>query len=345
MKRSAAFLCALILLLTAFSAPAEEAASAEIHHVIIDTDTGSDDAAALMMAGSSDVLDILGITVLYGNVDLEHAAMNAMMVMETCGLMDIPVCIGAVQPLRKARENMISVHGADGMGDQDLIHPTGKVSGTNAVRFILDQVAAMPGEVEIVAIGPLTNIALALAVDPITMSQVKRLWIMGTTGFGPGNATPVAEFNVYSDPDAYDIVLSSGLPITIVGLDCMVEGTGLTDENWETILNGNEKGHFTALAFSKLMEFYRSTGKVETGLPDPLAMAALIWPEYVLKTVNCDAAVCTNPGDPAYGQVIFYQEGAVYEAMPTIGSYNIEVVTGVDPQIFMDHFIGFLTAE
>ncbi|MBQ3417478.1 MAG: nucleoside hydrolase [Ruminococcus sp.] len=350
------FMAVLILLLGGCSAADTDIASgresipettvpiseAERHKVIIDTDTGSDDAAALILAATSDRLDILGITVLYGNVPLDDAAKNALMTLEVCGV-KAPVYIGANKPLTKEREEMISVHGADGMGDQDLIHPKSTAEDGDAVDFILDTVKSDPGEVEIIALGPLTNIALAVQKDPDTMKLCKRIWVMGTTGFGTGNATPVSEFNVYSDAEAYDVVLREELPMTVIGLDMVdVEEAKLTPDDLSEMAQGNEKGVFMSKAFTKLFVFYQSSGK-NMMLPDPMAVACLIWQDMALETKSCYGVACTG-NDAAYGQIILYQEGAVYEAMPQIASYNLEVVTKIDAKFFKDSFMSVMTS-
>lgn len=310
--------------------------------VIIDTDSGSDDAAALMLAATSDKLDILGVTVLYGNVPLEGAAKNALMVLEVCDC-DAPAYIGANKPLAKYREEMISVHGADGMGDQDLINPKREAEDKDAVDFILESIKENPGEVEIIALGPLTNIAHAIQKDAATMKLAKHIWVMGTTGFGPGNASPVAEFNVYSDAESYDVVLRAELPMTIVGLDCMLEETRLTQADMDAMAKGSEYGKFMNKAFTKLFAFYQSLGQ-NMGVPDALAVGAVIWPEYVLETKKCYGVACIN-ADAAYGQIILYQDGAVYEAMPEIGAYNLDVVTSIDAKLYKKNFMKIMTGK
>ena len=337
-------LMAAVTLLSAVLVPAESGTAAEAasrHKVILDTDTGSDDAAALILAASSENLDILGVTVLYGNVPLPDAARNALMTLELCGA-NVPVYIGAEKPLQKEREAMVSVHGEDGMGDQDLIHPEGHAEETDAVTFILDTIRSDPGEVEIVALGPLTNIALAVQKDPDTMRLCKRLWVMGTPGFGVGNATPVAEFNVYSDAEAYDVVLRAGLPMTIVGFDVSaLEEARLTADDLRQMAQGNAKGVFMSKAFTKLAAFYTSMDK-DLPLPDPMAVACLIWPDVVLESKACYGVACIDD-DVTYGQIIFYQEGMVYEAMPEIGAYNLEVVTQIDTGLFKERFLSVMT--
>lgn len=318
-----------------------ENSKAQRHKVIIDTDTGSDDAAALVLTATSEQLDILGVTVLYGNVSLDQAAKNALMTLEVCGT-EAPVYIGAEKPLKKEREDMISVHGKDGMGDQDLVHPKRSADDSDAVDFILDTIKSDPGEVEIIALGPLTNIALAVQKDPETMKQCKRIWVMGTTGFGQGNATPVAEFNVYNDTEAYDKVLREELPMTVLGLDMVgIEETKLTKDEFSELSQGNEKGKYMSKAFTKLFEFYQKSGQ-NMMLPDPMAVGCMIWPDMVLNTKSCYGEACIG-NDDAYGQVILYQKGSVYEAMPEIGSYNLNVVTKIDAKLFKDNFMSVMT--
>lgn len=313
------------------------------HKVIIDTDTGSDDAAALVLAALSKKIDILGITVLYGNVSLDKAAENALMTLEVCHV-EAPVYIGADKPLKKERKDMVSVHGKDGMGDQDLIHPKHAAEKGDAVDFILDTIKSDPDEVEIIALGPLTNIALAVQKDPETMKRCKRIWSMGTTGFGVGNATPVAEFNVYNDAEAYDQVLRAGIPMTIMGLDVMgSEDVKITKEELSKMAQGNEKGVFLSKAFTKLFAFNQKSGN-NMMVPDPIAVACLVWPDVLLETKSCYGEVCTD-NDSTYGQVILYQEGAVYEAMPQIGSYHLDVVTKIDTKLFKERFMSALTKK
>ena len=142
---------------------------------IVDTDTASDDAAALILAALSTNIEILGVTTLTGNVDIEQSAKNAIATLEACGV-SVPVYKGALRPLFREREETISIHGADGMGDCNLIHPKACAQEMGAVDFILSAVAAHPNEVELVVLGPATNIALAILQDRETMSKVKHMW-------------------------------------------------------------------------------------------------------------------------------------------------------------------------
>lgn len=177
--------------------------------LIIDTDTGADDASALIFAAKQKQAEILGVTTLVGNVDIEQSTRNALAALELIGC-DAPVYRGSADTYDGTEKSAFSVFGKDGMGDSDLIHPQKQAAEGDAVDFMIETIEENPGEVEIVALGPATNIAKAIKKAPDTMKHVKRIWSMGSAGLGPGNATPVAEFNVYADAPAYKVLLDSG---------------------------------------------------------------------------------------------------------------------------------------
>ena len=316
---------------------------AEAHKIIIDTDTAGDDAAALILAARSPDIEILGVTVLAGNVSLEQAAKNALAVLELIGC-DVPVYLGATAPLSGDEKECFSVYGEDGMGDAGLIHPKGAPREQNAVDFILDTVRANPGEIEIVALGPATNLALAIQKDRATMEQVKRIWSMGTAGFGPGNATPVAEFNVYKDAPAYKMMLELGVPVTVIGLDMDDEPTWTYEEKLQEMREGNEIQRFMAACTHKLLEFKKRNGIPAVDLPDAVAMACLVWPDFVQETTLCYGSCITTPGE-TYGMLVYYKNGFTYDSMPQIGKCNISVVSKAKKDEFVDRLNAVFTQE
>lgn len=316
---------------------------AELHRIIIDTDTAGDDAAALILAARSPDVEILGVTVLAGNVSLDQAAKNALAVLELIGC-DAPVYLGAKAPLSGEEKECFSVYGADGMGDAGLIHPRGKPREKDAIEFILETVGANPGEVEIVALGPATNLALAIQKDRETMRRVKRIWSMGTAGFGPGNATPVAEFNVYKDAPAYKIMLELGVPVTIIGLDMDDEPTWTYEERLAEMRVGNEIQRFMADATAKLLEFKKGNGIPAVDLPDAVAMACLVWPDFVEETTQCYGSCITAPGE-TYGMLVYYKAGFTYDSMPQIGEANLSVVSKAKKHEFVDRLNAVFTQE
>ncbi len=295
---------------------------------IIDTDTGSDDAVAILLAGVTK-LNIVGVTVVCGNTDLDQAAQNALMSMETAGI-DAPVYKGAKQPLMRELRVADSVHGKDGMGDCDLVHPKGSVQDGHAVDFILDAVSKQPDEIEIIALGPVTNIALAIMKDRETMKHVKHIWSMGTGGFGLGNATPVAEFNVYNDADAYSVMLGSGIPITIIGFDMCGGDSVLSETEIDELKNGSDISRFAAACTGALVEFYKAKhGFRALELPDPSAVAAAIWEDVVLEAPECFCYCCTKD-ERTYGQVIVYEKDCVYSFGKANEECNCRVVKKMD---------------
>ena len=306
---------------------------AEPHHIIIDTDTAGDDALAMILAGIAENIKIEGVTVLAGNVNIDQAVQNALMTLEVIDRTDVPVYKGASTTYNGVERTCFSVFGSDGMGDADLIHPTGKAQEQPAVDFIIDAVKKYPEEIEIVMIGPATNIALAMEKDPETMSHVKRIWSMGTSGFGEGNATPVAEFNVYHDAEAYDIVLRSGVPMTIIGLDmCETETMLCTPEEMEVLAQNSATGRFITTSWRKLLEFREEkNSQYNVDLCDAVAMSCLII-DGIMQEIRQCAAVCMTKDDETHGQVIFYRKDKGYDSMPQISEedYNITVVNKMD---------------
>lgn len=297
-------------------ADGEMSAEPAVRHIIIDTDTVGDDALSIIMAAKTDGIIIEGLTVSAGNVSLEQAGKNALAVLEQVGS-DAPVYLGADRPLIGEPPETFSVFGLDGMGDKDLIHPSGTVAGRTAVDFILETVKQYPDEIELVCLAPMTNIAHAILIDPDTMSHVKMIWSMGTQGLGYGNATPLAEFNVYKDVAAYNLVLQSGIPVTVIGLDmCQKDATLIYAEELEQMLEGSELEQFIAKAFSGLLSF-RSTNKGlnSVDLADPVAMMHALRPsDFTLKTAHCYAYAVTTPGD-FLGTVMFYRDDVAYDGI------------------------------
>lgn len=188
--------------------------------IIIDTDPGVDDTMAIFFALQSPDLDVVGLTTIFGNVHTALATTNALRLLEIAGRSDIPVAHGADDPLVVPFGGPVPfVHGDDGQGNAFLPPPKGKPLGIPAARFIVEQVMAAPGEVTLVPVGPLTNIALALRLEPRIAEAVREVVLMGGNALCPGNATPTAEANIHNDPEAADVVFGAPWPVTMVGLD------------------------------------------------------------------------------------------------------------------------------
>ena len=313
-------------------------------NIIIDTDTGADDASAMILAALDPDVNIIGVTVLVGNVDLEQSTKNAIMSLEMVGC-DAPVYKGAAATYDGVDRTAFSVFGEDGMGDADLIHPEREANEGDAVDFIINTVKAHPGEIEIVALGPATNVAKAISKDSETMKNVKRIWSMGTTGLGAGNATPVAEFNVYSDAEAYKIMLDSGLPITIIGFDVCGGDASWTDVQFDILKEQGKIGNFVSKSFVKIRDFYKGNGSEDVENCDCLAMMCALFPGFVKDKINVHASCIDDEGE-TYGQVIFYKEGFTYDGIDGSDlAYNVELVTEVKGSDYFDNYVAAINGE
>ncbi len=186
--------------------------------VIIDCDPGIDDALALVFAHGHPDLEVRGITTVAGNVDLGKTTANALRVRDYVGMRDVPVVAGSPGPLLRSALDARDVHGTSGLGAASLPASSSGPAGGHAVDYLAAAIAAEPGQVTLIAVGPLTNIALAVRRYPRLVTQVRDFVIMGGSA-GRGNVTPAAEFNVAADPEAAAIVFGAGWTVTMVGLD------------------------------------------------------------------------------------------------------------------------------
>lgn len=239
---------------------------------LIDTDTASDDAVALVMALRAPDVQVAAITVVAGNVPVQQATRNALYTVELCGA-NVPVYSGADKPLLRAYENATWFHGRDGLGDHNYPAPQQSAQPRHAVDAIIETIEANPGLV-LVTLGPLTNIALAVSRQPSIAAKVSRCVIMGGNPCCEGNVTPAAEYNIWVDPDAAAIVMHSGLPIELIGWHlCRGEAVlGPRDiahvEGFSTPL-----AHFAIECNSHARKALRvQTGEDGICLPDPVAM-------------------------------------------------------------------------
>lgn len=245
--------------------------------VIIDTDPGVDDAIALLMALACPMLDILGITAVGGNVPLARATRNALALLEHAGRTDIPVLRGASRPLQGRFPYAREVHSPAGL-TRRLPNPTVKPAEANAVQFLGDALAASPGAITIIALGPLSNLARLLRRQPAAYRGVRSIVVMGGGISCAGNVTPFAEFNFYSDPTAARLVMESGVPITLVDLAACRQ-VYLTRTELAGITAGSPEGRLAA----ELLDgwFRNDPSRERFNLYDPLAVAAAIDPEIL----------------------------------------------------------------
>jgi purine nucleosidase len=245
---------------------------------LIDTDTASDDAVALIMALQAPEVRVVAITVVAGNVPVQQAARNALYTAELCGA-NVPVYSGAEKPLLRTYENATWFHGRDGLGDHDYPAPRQTAQGRHAVDAIMEAIEANPGLV-LVTLGPLTNIALAVSQNPGIAAKVSRCVVMGGAPCCEGNVTPAAEYNIWVDPEAARIVMRSGLPVELIGWH-LCRGNAVLRETEITQLEGwnSARAQFAIECNSHARAAYKiQTGEDGISLPDPVAMCVALDP-------------------------------------------------------------------
>lgn len=250
--------------------------------IIIDTDPGQDDAVAMLLAfASPEEIDVLGITCVAGNVPLTLTAKNARKVCELAGKTDVPVFAGCDRPLGRDLVTAEHVHGKTGLDGPDLPDPMMPLQDQHAVDFIIETLRReTAGTVTLCPLGPLTNIATAIEKAPDIVERIQEIVLMGGAYFEVGNITPTAEFNIYVDPQAADIVLKSGAPIVIMPLDVTHKALVTSPRNEAFRVLGNAAG----VAVAEMTDFFERFDKEKYGsmgapLHDPCVTAYVIKPE------------------------------------------------------------------
>jgi purine nucleosidase len=245
---------------------------------LIDTDTASDDAVALIMAMRAPDVQVVAITTVAGNVPVEQSTRNALYVVELCGA-QVPVYAGADKPLLRPYQNATWFHGSDGLGEHGYPAPHRAAEPLHAVDAIIQTVEANPGLV-IVTLAPLTNLALALAKKPSIAGQVGRCVIMGGAPCCEGNVTPAGEYNIWVDPEAARMVMQSGMPIELIGWHLSRGESVLNQREIESIETfKTELAHFAIECNSHARRAYKiQTGEDGISLPDPIAMCLALNP-------------------------------------------------------------------
>ena len=244
---------------------------------LIDTDTASDDAVALIMALRAPDVRVAAITVVAGNVDVHQATRNALYTVDLCEA-DVPVYAGADKPLVRAYQNATWFHGRDGLGDHNYPAPRQTAKEEHAVDAIIATIEENPGLV-LVTLGPLTNVGLAVSRNPAIVSKVSRCVVMGGAPCCEGNVTPAAEYNVWADPEAASIVMRSGLPIELIGWHLCRAQAVLSGDEIKRVQAFGKLGNFAVECNSHARKAYK-TQTCEDGicLPDPVAMSIALDP-------------------------------------------------------------------
>ncbi|MEL6217943.1 MAG: nucleoside hydrolase [Pseudomonadota bacterium] len=268
--------------------------------IIIDTDPGVDDAMAILYALAAPEIDLIGLTSVYGNVPGALAAANALRLVELAGA-DIPVAVGADRPRVQAPVgDATHVHGPGGFGTVSLPEPTRLADPRSAPQFLAESCAARPGDVTIVAVGPLTNLAAALDATPGIASTVRSVIVMGGAVRCEGNVTPYAEANIWQDPHAAERVFGADWPVTLVGLDVTERITCTAADLVPMVSASPRTGAFLAEAAEFYFDFHRRTAEIDgCHLHDPAAVIAAHAPE--LFTTHAAPLAVTLDGE-AVGQ-------------------------------------------
>ena len=256
---------------------------ADRRRIILDTDTGSDDAVAIIMALRDPSIEVLAFTTVSGNVELDKATINCLQSIEYADTYAPPVYAGCAKPLVCELETADQVHGFDGMGDCPWLRkPKSRPAEGHAVDKILEIIESGDGDIEIVAIGPLTNIASAIIQRRDIMSKVPHITVMGGAHPYTNPHTACAEFNIMCDPEAADIVMTSGIPVTMVTLEACFGDMKLSGEELDEIRAINELGAFCVDCNRTLTEMNeREFGRRELDLPDPATILALVRPDLI----------------------------------------------------------------
>jgi inosine-uridine nucleoside N-ribohydrolase len=247
--------------------------------IIIDCDPGHDDAIALLLALASPELELVGMTTVAGNQTLDKTTANALRVLELVGRADVTVCAGADRPLVREQYVADYVHGESGLDGPDLPPPAGAPAGAHAVEFMAEQIRARDGKLTLVPTGPLTNVALLLALTPD--ARPERIVLMGGA-IGEGNRTPAAEFNIWCDPEAAQRVFASGIDVTMIGLDVTHQAL-ITEGHTEELRAAGRVGRVVAELMDFYARFHRQQYPDLAGSPmhDPVAVAHVAAPGLV----------------------------------------------------------------
>jgi purine nucleosidase len=263
--------------------------------VLIDTDTASDDAVALIMALRSPRVEVKAITTVAGNVPVEQATRNALFTVELCGA-EVPVFSGAAKPLNRELQTADWFHGQDGLGDHGYAPSLRSTVSGDAVDALIAAVQSTPG-IEIITLGPLTNLAMAMERCPALAHSIGRCVVMGGAPCCEGNVTPAAEFNIWVGPEAARTVFESGAPIEMIGWHLSRFDAVLHEPEIQQVLAlKTPLAEFVVRANSTAATAYhKQTGETGISLPDPVAMAVLLDPKLKLNVSRHYVAIeCTS---------------------------------------------------
>lgn len=300
--------------------------------ILFDTDPGIDDSCAILLALASPELSLEGLSIIHGNCSMEQATINALSVLELANADHIPVAKGCELPLVQPSLLAPETHGDTGLGYAKLPAPRARPIGQHAIDFLIEKILSAPGEITLVAIGPLTNVALAIRQEPRLVQAIREIIIMGGALRHEGNTTALGEFNTYVDPHAAQIVYQAGITATLVPLDVTYQCILTPDDVNRLLKIDSPITKFIADATRFYMEFHDEYQKIEgCVINDPLALALTFAPElctYQELPVDVDLS-----GGISLGKTVadFYN----YSKKPA----NMKVALGVRARGFIELFV------
>ena len=305
-------------------------------NIIFDTDPGVDDAFALLYALNHPNINVLGITTVFGNVPVETSTKNALILSEMAHKGTI-VYQGANKPLEREITNYPSfIHGYDGLGDTNHPQPKFNANKLDAAQFIKNGINENSGNINLVAVGPLTNIANSIKLDPSIANKVNSLLIMGGSWLAGGNITPVAEANIYNDPEAAEIVFKSGLPIIMVGLD-VTHKVFLSQKDIDKLSSLNNSGKFLKKISNIYMKFYKDTRNMDgCFFHDATAVIAMTNPELFKYKV---ARVYVSQENLTRGQTVVYLKDLKHETEINDNRGFVQVLYDVESKMVISEYL------
>lgn len=314
--------------------------------VIIDTDTGIDDAMGVAYGLVSPELEVLALTTVFGNVDVDRTTRNTLSIPEQLGLPAPPVSRGAARAFIEPSVTYEFVHGSDGVGDAGFPPPLAEESGEYAAQTIIRLARERPGEIVLVPIGPLTNLALAVMLDPELPSLIKRVVWMGGVVTAPGNVTPVAEADAALDPEAVRIVLEAEWPVTMVGLD-VTDRVIFERADYDRLrASGTPAARYVTAIAPFYMSFYEKIlGRWACAMHSPLTVAIAADDSLITKAVNCPVSVELAPGITRGMTVADRRGGRDEGAREGLEARTIDVVFDVDIDRFKTQFMEVIGDE
>jgi inosine-uridine nucleoside N-ribohydrolase len=310
----------------------------ERQRVVLDMDVGVDDALAILYLAARPDVEVVALGSVHGNGYIDVTTRNALIVLELAGLGHVPVAQGAAEPLAVPLSVATFVHGEDGLGETGMPDPVGRPTGEQAADQIIRLGLEAPGGLDLFAVGPLTNLGLALRRDPEALARYRSVVIMGGAGLEADDARSIMDANIAHDPDAADLVFGSGARITMVGVNVTTPTTLEAPEQARIAASDLPHARFAWRILAFYLDFYeRFLGRRVASLHDPLAAGILRDPSYVTRSVDAPVGIIdTEQGARAVAPVS--PSAAVALRRPT------RIVTAVDGPRFVEDLVDALTS-